>query len=623
MAERGWESCDFVFVSADAYVDHPSFAAALIGRVLEAAGYKVGIIPQPRWDNPASYTALGRPRLAFLVGAGNMDSMVANYTAAKKPRKDDAYSPGGRAGFRPDRAILQYLSGIRAVYKNIPVIIGGIEASLRRFAHYDYWSDTVRRSLLLDSKADILVYGMGEKPILEIAGRLASGEPVSAITRVRGTCVRFYGRFPAEPDKRGAAPPDFLLPDFAPPGSIRLPDYEAVRGGDPASLRAYAEHFMIQRDNADPGTARPLVEKNDGGRWALQNPPAYPLNTAELDALYELPFTRQAHPQYEASGGVPALKEVSFSLVSSRGCFGGCSFCAITFHQGRAVSSRGGESLVREAKILSRLPGFKGYIHDLGGPTANFYVPACEKQKRGCFCSHRECLYPRPCPELRADHGPYLKALARLRDLPGEPSAGKSRASSSPKRPGLFRKIFIRSGIRFDFIALDKKHGREFLETLCEHHVSGQLKVAPEHISPPVLAMMGKGEAGEYHRFREDYGETNRRLGLKQYLIPYFISSHPGSGLADAIELARYLKKTRFIPDQVQDFYPTPGTLSTVMYHTGLDPRTMEPVSVPRGEREKRLQRALLQFNRPENRRMVMEALREAGREDLAPELLR
>jgi uncharacterized radical SAM protein YgiQ len=623
MAERGWECCDFVFVSADAYVDHPSFAAALIGRVLEAAGYKAGIIPQPRWDDPASYTVLGRPRLAFLVGAGNMDSMVANYTAAKKPRKDDAYSPGGKAGFRPDRAILRYLAGIRAAWKDVPVIIGGIEASLRRFAHYDYWSDTVRRSILLDSKADILVYGMGEKPILEIARRLASGEPVSAITGVRGTCVRFYGRPAAETDKRGAAPPGSAPstpPDFAPPLSIPLPDYEAVRGGDPASLRAYAEHFMIQRDNADPETAKPLVEKNDGGRWVLQNPPAYPLDTAELDALYELPFTRRAHPRYEALGGVPALKEVSFSLVSSRGCFGGCSFCAITFHQGRAVSPRSGESLVREAKILSRLPDFKGYIHDLGGPTANFYAPACEKQKRGCFCSRRECLYPRPCPELRADHGPYLKTLALLRDLPGkaESPAGKRRAgTSSAKSPGLFKKIFIRSGIRFDFIGLDKKHGREFLETLCEHHVSGQLKVAPEHVSPPVLAMMGKGEAGEYERFRKDYGETNRRLGLKQYLIPYFISSHPGSTLADAVELARYLKKTHFIPDQVQDFYPTPGTLSTVMYHTGLDPRTMEPVFVPRGEREKRLQRALLQFNRPENRRLVIEALREAGREDL------
>jgi uncharacterized radical SAM protein YgiQ len=607
MADRGWESCDFIFVSADAYVDHPSFAAALIGRVLEAAGWKVGIIPQPRWNDPASYTVLGRPRLAFLVGAGNMDSMVANYTAAKKPRKEDAYSPGGKAGFRPDRAVLQYLAGIRAAYKNIPVIIGGIEASLRRFAHYDYWSDTVRRSVLLDSKADILVYGMGEKPILEIARRLAAAEPVSAITGVRGTCVRWHAKSPAESGGPDAAPPDSAPPGFAPPGSVRLPDYEAVRGGDPASLRAYAEHFMIQRGNADPETARPLIEKSDGGRWVLQNPPAYPLSSAELDALYELPFTRRAHPQYDALGAVPALKEVSFSLVSSRGCFGGCSFCAITFHQGRAVTPRSGESLVREAEFLSRLPDFKGYIHDVGGPTANFYSPACKKQKRGCFCPRRECLYPRPCPELRADHGPYLKALSGLRDL---------------QNHGSIKKIFIRSGIRFDFIALDKKHGREFLETLCEHHVSGQLKVAPEHIAPPVLAMMGKGEAGEYERFREDYGETNRRLALKQYLIPYFISSHPGSTLPDAVELARYLKKTRFIPDQVQDFYPTPGTLSTVMYRTGLDPRTMEPVFVPRGEREKRLQRVLLQFNRPENRRLVIEALREAGRQDLIPELL-
>jgi uncharacterized radical SAM protein YgiQ len=590
MAERGWESCDFIFVSADAYVDHPSFAAALIGRDLEAAGYKVGIIPQPDWKDPASYMVLGRPRLAFLVGAGNMDSMVANYTAAKKPRSNDDYSPGAKAGFRPDRAILQYTTGIRAAYKNIPVIIGGIEASLRRFAHYDYWSDTIRRSVLLDSKADILVYGMGEKPIREIARRLAAGEPVSAITGVRGTCVRLYGP-EAQTEQEAKLPVG--------PGFVRLPDYEAVRGNDPVSLRAYAEHFMIQQYNADPETAKPLAEKSDGDRWVIQNPPARPLNTAEFDALYALPFTRQAHPQYDAIGGVPAVKEVSFSLVSSRGCFGGCSFCAISFHQGRAITSRSGESLVLEAKVLSCLPEFKGYIHDVGGPTANFFSPACAKQARGGFCSHRECLYPRPCPELRADHGSYLKILARLRDIPA------------------IKKIFIRSGIRFDFIALDKKHGGEFLETLCEHHVSGQLKVAPEHISPAVLAMMGKGEAGEYETFRKDYTETNSRLGLKQYLIPYFISSHPGSTLADAIELALYLKKTHFIPDQVQDFYPTPGTLSTVMYRTGLDPRSMEPLFVARGEREKRFQRALLQFNKPENRRLVIEALREAGREDL------
>ncbi|GHT91116.1 YgiQ family radical SAM protein [Spirochaetia bacterium] len=585
MAERGWDFCDFIFVSADAYVDHPSFAAALISRVLEAAGYRVGIIPQPDWKNPASYIVLGRPRLGFLVGAGNMDSMVANYTAAKKPRSDDAYSPGGKAGSRPDRATLKYVEGIRAAYKDVPVIIGGIEASLRRFAHYDYWSDTVRRSILLDSKADILVYGMGEASILEVARRLAAGEKIAAIRDVRGTCVRFHGK-------------DSELKSTV-PGFVRLPDYETVKGTDLVSLRAYAEHFMLQKYNADPETGQILAELNDGDRWVLQNPPAFLLKTAELDRIYELPFTRRAHPQY-AGPGIPALTETSFSLVSSRGCFGGCSFCAITFHQGRAVSSRSAESLCREAMALAALPDFKGYIHDVGGPTANFYSPGCKKQERGAFCPRRECLFPEPCPELRPDHGPYLKTLAGLRE----------------KVPGT-KKIFIRSGIRFDFLEMDKQHGKEFFETLCKYHVSGQLKVAPEHVSAPVLAAMGKSGAAVYEKFRQDYAGVNRRLGLKQYLIPYFISGHPGSRLEDAVELALYMKKSGFVPDQVQDFYPTPGTLATVMYRTGLDPRTMTPIYVPRGEREKKLQRALLQFNHPENRRLVAEALREAGREEL------
>ncbi|GHV89769.1 YgiQ family radical SAM protein [Spirochaetia bacterium] len=621
MAERGWDFCDFVFVSADAYIDHPSFAAALISRVLEAAGYRVGIIPQPDWKNPASYTVLGRPRLGFLVGAGNMDSMVANYTAAKKPRSDDAYSPGGKAGSRPDRATLKYVEGIRAAWKDAPVIIGGIEASLRRFAHYDYWSDTVRRSILLDSKADILVYGMGEKPILEIAGRLAAGEKIADIRDVRGSCVRFHGESPAK--------------DAVAAGFVRIPDYTAVKGADPASLRAYAEHFMLQKHNADPESAQILVELNDGDRWVIQNPPAFPLKTPELDRIYELPFTRRVHPQYAGSArrepmvagplardvpipgepahggsdrGIPALTETSFSLVSSRGCFGGCSFCAITFHQGRAVSSRSAESLCREAAALAKLPDFKGYIHDVGGPTANFFGPGCKKQEWGAFCPRRECLFPEPCPELRPDHGPYLKALATLRDM----QAPGKRAPDT-----LFKKVFIRSGIRFDFLEMDKGHGQEFLETLCKYHVSGQLKVAPEHVSVPVLAAMGKCGADVYEQFRQDYAGVNRRLGLKQYLIPYFISGHPGSRLEDAVELALYMKKSHFVPDQVQDFYPTPGTLATVMYRTGLDPRTMEPIYVPRGEREKKLQRALLQFNHPENRRLVAEALREAGREDL------
>ncbi|MCL2380988.1 MAG: YgiQ family radical SAM protein [Treponema sp.] len=585
MEKRGWDECDFVFVSGDAYVDHPSFAAALVCRLLEAEGFRAGIIAQPQTQpgqdassgGPSPYAALGRPRLAFLVGAGNLDSMVAHYTAAKKLRSQDAYSPGGRAGLRPDRAVLKYVEGIRRAYKNIPVIIGGIEASLRRFAHYDYWSNTVRRSILLDSKADILVYGMGERAITEIARRLALGEPAESVRDARGTCVR--GR-------------------ECPAGALKLPGYDAVTGRAALSLKSYAEHFMIQKLNADPLSGRVLAEETGAGpaapgRWVIQNPPALPLAQAELDRLYELPFTRRSHPMYDNAGGVPALKETAFSLVSSRGCFGGCSFCSIGFHQGRAVQSRSRESLVREAKALAESPGFKGYIHDTGGPTANFYGPACEKQKKGGFCAERECLYPLPCPRLKADHGPYLTTLAALRN------AGAN-----------IKKVFIRSGIRFDFIELDRGRGGEFLQTLCRHHVSGQLKVAPEHVSASVLAAMGKG--GDYEHFRNRFFDINKKLGLKQYLIPYFISGHPGCTLNEAVELALYLKKSGFIPDQAQDFYPTPGTLSTAMYHTGMDPRTGAAIHVPT-EREKRLQRALLQFNRKENSKLVREALREAG----------
>jgi uncharacterized radical SAM protein YgiQ len=562
MEARGWDACDFVFVSGDAYVDHPSFAAALICRVLEAAGFRVGIIAQPDWKNPDSFTALGRPRLAFLAGAGNMDSMVAHYTAGRRKRSDDAYSPGGKAGLRPDRALLAYTSGIRRAYKNAPLVIGGIEASLRRFAHYDYWSDTVRRSLLLDSKADILVYGMGENPLLEIARRLAAGEAIGDIRDVRGTCVRVHGTAALE-----------QWPD-----AVRLPGYAAVKGADAESLRAYAEHFMLQKRSACPESGKPLAEESDGGRWVIQNPPAFPLTGAELDRVYELPFTRRSHPVYDAAGGVPALTEVQFSLIANRGCFGGCSFCAIGFHQGRAVVSRSTESLVREAGRLAAMPEFKGYIHDAGGPTANFFGAGgmCEKQRRGGFCAERECLYPAPCPNLNADHRPYLAALKALREIAG------------------VKKVFIRSGIRFDFIQLDKKHGTEFLETLCAHHVSGQLKVAPEHVSQAVLDAMGKCGHERYVQFKKDYEAVNRRLGMKQYLIPYFISSHPGAGLAEAQELRRYLKQSGFAPDQTQDFYPTPGTLSTVMYRTGIDPRTMTAVYVARGERERRLQRELM-----------------------------
>jgi uncharacterized radical SAM protein YgiQ len=611
MARRGWDVCDFIFVSGDTYVDHPSFAVAVISRVLEDEGFRVGIIPQPSWQDPAAYKVLGRPRLGFLAGAGNMDSMVAHYTAAKKPRSEDAYSPGGKPGFRPDRAILKYSGGIRSAYKDVPLIIGGIEASLRCFAHYDYWSDRVRRSLLLDSKADILVYGMGEGPIREIGRRLRAGEDIRAIRDVRGTCVRAQGLVPGEvPDDRALRA-----------GFIRLPDYEAVKGTDPLSLKNYAEHFMRQKEHADPLSARVLAERNDGDRWVIRNPPAFPPQGAALDRIYELPYTRRAHPVYDKAGGIPALREMVFSLTASRGCFGACSFCAITFHQGRAITSRSRESLLREAAALTRLKDFKGYIHDVGGPTANFYGSGCLKQEKGGFCPDRECLYPRPCPRLKADHGPYLELLRALENLavPAGEDRGKTTGpeNSGTKNPGLIKKIFIRSGIRFDFPGLDTRRGGEFIETLCRRHVSGQLKVAPEHISPPVLAAMGKGDPGIYEGFVRDYTEINRRLGLKQYLVPYFIASHPGSTLKDAVELALYLKRTRFIPDQVQDFYPTPGTLSTVMYHTGLDPRTMTPIHVPRGERERRLQRALLQFNHREYHSAVREALVQAGREDL------
>jgi uncharacterized radical SAM protein YgiQ len=575
MEERGWEECDFIFVTGDAYVDHPSFAAAIISRVLEADGFRVGILVQPDWKVPASYTILGRPRLGFLVGAGNMDSMVAHYTAAKKKRSEDAYTPGGKAGARPDRALLKYVGGIRAAFDNAAIIIGGIEASLRRFAHYDYWSDTVRRSILLDSKADILVYGMGESAIREIAKRLESGKKINEINDIRGTCVR-----------SNSCPADVL----------ELPGYETIKTRDTASLRLYAEHFMIKKMNADPLTAKTLAEKNDGGRWVIQNPPAFPLEQKEFDRIYELPFTRRSHPVYDAVGGIPALKEVSFSLVSSRGCSGGCSFCSIAFLQGKAIRGRSKESLVREAKALTAMPGFKGYIHDVGGPTANFYTPLCDKQKKGGFCIDRECLFPSPCPNINPDHRPYLDTLKALRQIEG------------------VKKVFIRSGLRFDFIEADREKGGEFLETLCKYHVSGQLKIAPEHSSPRVLATMGK--AGDYESFRRKFTDTNKKLNMKQYLLPYFISGHPGCGLEDAIELALYLKKSGFVPDQIQDFYPTPGTLSTAMYYTGLDPRTMEAIHVPK-EREKKLQKALLHFDKKENYVLVKEALKTAGREDL------
>jgi len=559
MDERGWEECDFIFVSGDAYADHPSFAAALLCRLLEAEGYRIGLIPQPDWKDPASYTILGRPLLGFLVGAGNMDSMVAHYTAAKRLRSEDAYSPNNKKGYRPDRATLVYVEGIRRAYKEAAVIIGGIEASLRRFAHYDYWSDTVRRSILLDSKADILVCGMGEKPLLQIARRLALGENISSIIDERGTCVVKHSKNSADLSQWKDA--------------VFLPSFMTVKENDEASLRAYAEHFMMQKKNADPLSAKPLIEENDGNRYVIQNPPALPVSSAEMDRIYELPFTRKAHPMYD---DIPALKEVSFSLVSSRGCFGGCSFCAITNHQGRAVTGRSKESLQREARKLTSYKNFKGYIHDVGGPTANFFRPVCAKQKKGGFCTDRECLYPDVCPNLKADHHQYLETLKALREING------------------IKKVFIRSGIRFDFIQYDKKNGNEFLETLCRHHVSGQLKVAPEHVSAEVLDAMGKCPSSCYEQFRKDFSAVNKKLGLKQYLLPYYICAHPGAGMKEAKELSEYLKKTGFIPEQTQEFYPTPGTLSAVMYRTGLDPRTMKPIYTTKGDRERRKQKALI-----------------------------
>jgi uncharacterized radical SAM protein YgiQ len=571
LSGRGWDRCDFILVSGDAYVDHPSFGAAIIGRVLEAEGFRVGIIPQPDWRSPESLTVLGRPRLGFLVTAGNLDSMVANYTAAKKPRRDDAYSPGGEGGQRPDRASIVYANLVRRAYKRMPIMIGGIEASLRRLAHYDYWSNSLRRSLLLDSKADLLVYGMAEKSIVEIARRMDGGEHIREIKDVPGTVVR-------------------VEPDSLPDGTIRLPEHDRIK----ENRRSFTESFSIQLRNTDPFNSRPLYEAY-GTNGVLQLPPQKPLEREEFDRVYALPFTREPHPMY--TQGVPAIEEVRFSLVSNRGCFGSCSFCALTFHQGRVIQARSHESLIEEAEDLTRHPGFKGYIHDVGGPTANFRHPSCKKQLTSGTCTDRMCLFPKPCPALDADHSDYVNLLKKLRSLPG------------------VKKVFIRSGIRFDYLLAE---GNErFLRELCEHHVSGQLKVAPEHVSFRVLEAMGKPDHRVYLRFKKRFDQINTELGKKQYMVPYFISSHPGSTLEDAVELALFFKEQRFIPQQVQDFYPTPGTISTCMYHTGIDPRTMKKIYVPTDPEEKRMQRALLQFNRRENAELVRKALIKAGRKNL------
>ena len=572
MHRRGWERLDFIIVSGDAYVDHPSFGVAIIGRYLEARGFKVGIIPQPDWRDPDAFKRLGRPKLAFLVTAGNVDSMVNHYTAARRRRKSDAYSPGGKAGRRPDRATIVYARKIREAYKKVPIILGGIEASLRRLAHYDYWEDRLRRSILLDAGADLLVYGMGERAILEIAEGLESGLSIKDLTYVRGTVYQSHSL-----DRLGE--------------KIILPSYDELL----ASRELFARSFMIQYRNADPANGLPLVEPYRDG-YVIQNPPAEPLTPFELDSIYLLPYTRTFHPIYEKEGGVPALTEVKFSLVSSRGCFGGCSFCALAFHQGRTVQARSIPGLLEEAAAMVREPDFKGYIHDVGGPTANFRKPACRRQKKRGPCPDRLCLFPRPCPSLEVDHSEYLELLRELRKLPG------------------VKKVFIRSGIRYDYLLYDPK--KEFFEELCRYHVSGQLKVAPEHVDPVVLEKMGKPGPEVFERFKREYRRINERYGLRQYLVPYFISGHPGSNLQAAIRLAEYIRDMGVIPLQVQDFYPTPGTLSTCMYYTGLDPRTMEKVHVPRS-REKAMQRALLQYNHPRSYRLVYRALKEAGREDL------
>ena len=574
MDARGWAQCDFVYVIGDAYVDHPSFGHAIISRVLEHAGYKVGILSQPDWKNPASIAALGAPRLGFLVSGGNMDSMVNHYSVSKKHRQADAYTPGGVMGKRPDYAVVVYCNLIRRTFKNIPILIGGIEASLRRLAHYDYWSDKLKRSILLDSQADLLLYGMGERAIVEAANALNDGMNVRDLTYIDGTVFR-------------AASADTPVP------SIRLPDYASLVK-DP---KKYAESFYLQYTNTDPFSAKQLIEPYSAREFVIQNPPQKPLSQAEMDEIYALPYCRTYHPSYEALGGVPAIQEVKFSLVSNRGCFGACSFCALTFHQGRIVQTRSHESIVREAEAMTHEADFKGYIHDVGGPTANFRHPACQKQLTKGACQNRQCLFPTPCKNMDADHSDYLALLRKLRALPN------------------VKKVFIRSGIRFDYLLADRSDA--FFRELVRYHISGQLKVAPEHVSDRVLAVMGKPRHSVYLQFLDRYKKINEQARMKQFVVPYLMSSHPGCTLRDAVELAEYLRDTGHHPEQVQDFYPTPSTLSTVMYYTGLDPRTMQPVYVPKNPHEKAMQRALMQYRDPKNDALVREALEKAGRTDL------
>ena len=574
MKERRWDQVDFVYVSGDAYVDHPSFGHAIITRLLESRGYRVGIIAQPDWRKPESVQVFGEPRLGFLVSAGNMDSMVNHYSVSKKRRKTDAYTPGGEMGKRPDYACVVYGNLIRQTYKKTPIILGGIEASLRRMAHYDYWSDKLKRSVLLDSGADVISYGMGEHSIVELAEALDAGIPVEDITYIAGTVVKTKSL------------------DSIYDAEI-LPSFEDLK----ADKMNYARSFYTQYLNTDAFNGKRLVEPYSEHLYVVQNPPATPLTQMEMDDVYSLPYQRTYHPSYEAKGGVPAIKEIKFSLISNRGCFGGCSFCALTFHQGRIVQVRSHESLIEEAKEITKDKDFKGYIHDVGGPTANFRHPSCKKQMEHGVCKTRQCLFPSPCKNLDADHRDYVSLLRKLRDIPK------------------VKKVFIRSGIRFDYLLADKK--QEFLRELCEYHVSGQLKVAPEHVAGPVLSLMGKPEHKVYEEFTRQFYKMNEKIGKEQYLVPYLMSSHPGSTLKEAVELAEYCRDLGYMPEQVQDFYPTPSTLSTCMYYTGVDPRTMQKVYVPKSPHEKAMQRALIKYRNPELYDLVIEALHKAGRSDL------
>lgn len=575
MEERGWEVCDFIIVTGDAYIDHHSFGTAVISRVLENAGYKVGIISQPSWNKIDDFKKLGRPRLAFLVNAGNMDSMVNHYTVSKRIREKDYYSPGGKMGLRPDRATIVYCNKVREAFKDVDILIGGVEASLRRFAHYDYWSDKVRQSILIDSGADLLVYGMSEKQIVEVANYLNDGFPAKYIRSVAGTCYTVDSL-------------DELYEEY-----IEVPTFKEVA----SDIEKYCEAFRIQYEEQDPFRGHTLVQRNLD-KYVVINKPERPLVREELDIVYGLPYQKDYHPIYEEQGGVPAIEEIKFSIVSSRGCSGNCSFCAITFHQGRIVTSRSQDSIVKEAKDITEFKDFKGYIHDVGGPTANFRKASCEKQLIYGACKKKQCMSPSICKNMEVDHSEYLELLRKVRSVKG------------------VKKVFVRSGLRYDYIMADKKRDK-FIKELSEYHVSGQLKVAPEHISENVLKYMGKPAGKVYDEFREKFFRINKELGKKQYIIPYLMSSHPGSTLKDAIILAEYLRDIKYQPEQVQDFYPTPGTLSTTMFYTGLDPFTMKKVYVPKTKEEKAMQRALLQFSKPKNYNIVYDALVKAGREDL------